>query len=99
MKIANASLDRRVADQAGEPELVAAAEEDARGAVKHVEKILFTAFSPVLDVELDQLPDAEAFEAFPIAVEIAFGLMGGDGRDHQPAPAETAGHLAEDDAL
>src|SRR5690606_4764030 len=94
MKIPDALLDRRVADLAGEPELVAAAEEDAGGAVKNVEKILVTAFGPILDVELDQIPDAKAAEAFSIAVEVAFGLMGGDGRDHQPAPAETAGHLA-----
>uniref|UniRef100_A0A0N4ZWI7 PE-PGRS family protein n=1 Tax=Parastrongyloides trichosuri TaxID=131310 RepID=A0A0N4ZWI7_PARTI len=99
MEIANAPLDRRVADLAGEPELVAAAEEDARGAVEPVEKVLLMAFGAVLDVELDQFPDAEALEAFPITVEIAFGFMGGDGRDHQLAAAEAPGDLAEDDPL
>lgn len=99
MEIANASFDWRVADLAGEPELVAAAEEDARGAVKPFEKVLLMAFGAVLDVELDQFPDAEALEAFPIAVEIAFGFMGGDGRDHQLAAVEAPGDLAEDDPL
>lgn len=99
MEITNSSLYRRVADLAGQPQLVAAAEEDACGAVEQGEKVLFVAFRPVLDVEFDQFPDAEAPEAFPVAVEIAFGLMGGDGRDDQLAAVETPRDLVEDDPL
>src|SRR5690606_26823307 len=99
VQFADASLDRGVADLAGDAQLVAAAEEDAAGAVEAGERPVLEALGPILDVELDQVVHAQRRESLAIGVEIALGLVRGDGGDDQAAALQPTGDLLEDDAL
>src|SRR5688500_13373452 len=55
-------LDSGIADLARDPELVAAGEEDAGGVVEHRELVAVAGPRALLDIELDQLSDAQVCE-------------------------------------
>src|SRR5690606_3638420 len=96
MDLVDAPLDGRVADLAGDAQLVAAGEEHAGRALEPGQDLLRTAVRALVDVELDQVGDPEAFERLSVSLEIAVRLVRGDGGEHQLAAIEQPGEGRED---
>ncbi len=84
-------LDRRVADLARYAQLVAAAEEDAGGVGEDVGGSRLQGFAPLMDIELHELVHSQLAESLLIGVEIAFGLVAGDGCDDELASSQSLG--------
>jgi hypothetical protein len=97
--LVDALEDWGVADLAGDLHLVAAGEEDARGAFEDAHLPLFGGLPPLVDAQLEDVPDAEGAEGALVLFEEAVGVGHGDRRHHELARAHPSRHLAEDDLV
>src|SRR5690606_25387519 len=97
--LAHPGLDRRVADLAGDPQLVASGEEDACGAVEERHLLWIVGFRAFVDVELPKLGDAEPPERPFVHLVVAVRLMAGDRGQNHDAAIQPAGDLLQDDAI
>src|SRR5215210_1540586 len=89
-------VDRRVADVAGDAELVAAGEEDAAGAGDRLAELRVERDIPIADIDVFEMVDAELREHLPIALPGLLRLLGRAGHDHERPAVDAVRHVAED---